>query len=378
MHTAKKILIFILLVLSFLLQPVYAQTKDTYKDPLLSITGVQEDKKVHFYLFYSDSCPHCHRERNFIKKDLKRIYKNEVVFYEYEVSKNRELYNKVTEYFHYDEGSIPFTVINDEYFVGFGDSVKSTLIQKIDQNLNIKQHKTTYSLPILKEVDVFSVSIPTVSIVLGILNGVSPYSLWILLFTISIMTLLNDRKKKFSLGIFTLSLSGLVLFLSMLGVGFHLNRDILFWLQIVMGILAIVIGLFLFIQTFQKRHNKILFLNKKKIEEKSNMLSKQKKIIFRLIFVLLFVLGISLIVSTSSLKYSSIYFSILKWNHIDGILKALYILLSCFFSLVLPFLVFMVMFVLSSLKEKDSKWTRGIMIFSGTFMILLGFFFLFS
>ena len=62
----KKILI---LFIAILLLPIKINALQNYKDITSSITGENiEEDKINLYLFYSESCPHCHNEIEYLIK----------------------------------------------------------------------------------------------------------------------------------------------------------------------------------------------------------------------------------------------------------------------------------------------------------------------
>lgn len=97
--------------------------------------GQTKNEKVNVFLFYSQYCPHCHHEIEFLQQ-LSRI-NNKFVLIDFEVSeneKNRKLFEKLVKKEKLS-GGVPVTVIGDEIFVGFDDAegVGKKIAQKISK-----------------------------------------------------------------------------------------------------------------------------------------------------------------------------------------------------------------------------------------------------
>ncbi len=115
-----------------------------------------QNKKVNVFLFYSQYCPHCHHEIEFLK-ELSKI-NHKFILIDFEVSenkKNEELLKKLVQ----EEklsGGVPITIIGDEVFIGFDDAegVGKKIAQKISKCYQEKCSDKTMS-QLFKEDDYF-------------------------------------------------------------------------------------------------------------------------------------------------------------------------------------------------------------------------------
>lgn len=95
---------------------------------LLSGCSFKEDTKkydLNIYLLYSSTCPHCHDEIEWLDK-IKDKYKN-IKIIKYEVSQNRELYEKVLKKMDIEDMYVPLTIIGSHYTVGFSDDIEEEI-----------------------------------------------------------------------------------------------------------------------------------------------------------------------------------------------------------------------------------------------------------
>lgn len=101
-----------------------------------------------------------------------------------------------------------------------------------------KEMDTTFHLPLLGEQDAKSYSLPALAVILGLVDGFNPCAMWVLVYLISLIMSLNDRKKIwFLVGSFLIA-SGILYFLFMTA-----------WLNVFLFIgflrpLTLLIGLF--------------------------------------------------------------------------------------------------------------------------------------
>ena len=80
------------------------------------------DKPVNVYLFWTEGCPHCLHEKEFLAVLERRD--NAVKVVALEVSAHREdldLFQKVGKLLQADVSGVPFTVIGDQYVIGWQD-----------------------------------------------------------------------------------------------------------------------------------------------------------------------------------------------------------------------------------------------------------------
>lgn len=96
--------------------------------------------KVTIYLFRGNGCSHCYDFLNFTANTLLKEYNNKIRVVSYEVwnyPKNKELMAKVKEYMgDASKTGVPYIVIGDETFYGFGDSMADDIRSAIDKALD--------------------------------------------------------------------------------------------------------------------------------------------------------------------------------------------------------------------------------------------------
>ncbi|MFH1648153.1 MAG: hypothetical protein ABIA11_00270 [Patescibacteria group bacterium] len=209
----------------------------------VSKSYAEEQCIVNAYFFYSNTCPHCHEEQEFLNT-IKSKYKN-VVFHELEISENREnldAFIKVGNELGIRTGAVPFFIIGDQYIIGYGtdettgvqienlikeslENPSEDIVSNFHQCELTETQETTspintpksiseiINIPFFGKVDATKLSLPALTFVIALLDGFNPCAMWVLLFLISLLLGMQDRKKMWVLGGVFIGASGFVYFL---------------------------------------------------------------------------------------------------------------------------------------------------------------------
>ncbi len=145
MSKLKKIICICISAFMFLPLTVFAARAQDLMDTLErgGITPSVEDYKetkeqAVIYLFWSDTCGHCHEELEYINSILPE-YKDKIKMRSYEGSnsENFALQQKVGQFFKLEKyNGFPLTVIGDKTFYGFGEDYKEEMIEAIEKLYN--------------------------------------------------------------------------------------------------------------------------------------------------------------------------------------------------------------------------------------------------
>ena len=100
---------------------------------VFSLSNVKaEENLVNLYLFYSKTCPHCEEEIKMLDS-IKENYEN-LKIYKYEITENNnsEIFNEVTNIFDLKVSGVPFTVVGEKTFIGYGENSKKIILGTIE------------------------------------------------------------------------------------------------------------------------------------------------------------------------------------------------------------------------------------------------------
>jgi thiol-disulfide isomerase/thioredoxin len=184
------------------------------------------DKPVTVYLFWTTGCPHCVHEKEFLSALERRDQAVKVVALEVSGSReNRELFQKVGKLLQADISGVPFTVIGNQYVIGWQDA--STTGRALETAINEARSRgapdlvagllaapgpglpggadkpavpETLTLPVLGQVNLKYLSLGAVTVLIGGLDGFNPCAMWVLIFLITLLLGMEDRRRMWVLG----------------------------------------------------------------------------------------------------------------------------------------------------------------------------------
>lgn len=375
----KKILTILITLLLIIPINTFALSKD-YTDVVASITGEKiEEDKINLYLFYSESCPHCHKEMEYLENDFKEKYKDDVIIYKYEVSKNEEnskILSSIKKMFKEESNGVPFTVIGNKYVLGFGDSLKSEIEYIVDDYLTQEEIEKTFKIPLIGEVKAKNVSISLVAIILGFIDGFNPCAMWILLLLINMTIPLKNRKKIFYIGFTFILTGGLIYFLSMLGIGFILDLTTITYIRNIIAIIAIILGiynLYTFIKTRKDTGCHVVDKNKRKgIIKRINEIMSKKSTILMLLGTVILASSVNLVELACSLGFPTIFLELLSINDITGFSKILYLIIYILFYLLDDLIIFFIAVITLKSKGISTKYNKLVNLIGGILMVIMG------
>lgn len=378
----KKILVLIISLFFFIPISVMALNKD-YKDVTANIVNEKiEENKINIYLFYSYTCPHCHDEIEYFK-ELEKKYENKINIYKYEVLKNKDnavLMKTTKNLFDVSSTGVPFTVIGKEYILGFSETTKDQIEYILDNYLkeenNIKNETQERTIPILGKIDVKKTSLTLVGIILGFIDGFNPCAMWILLLLINMTLSINDRKKMITIGLTFIITSGIIYFLSMLGISVILDLTMVTLVRDLIALVAIILGiynLYIYIKTRKDTGCHVVDKEKRKgIIKKINDILSKKSSLLMILGTIVLASSVNLVELACSLGFPTIYLELLSINNIHGLAKILYLIIYILFYLIDDLIIFLIaVFTLKS-KGISTRYNKLVNLIGGILMILMG------
>jgi thiol-disulfide isomerase/thioredoxin len=198
-----------------------------------SVEAAPAEQGAVITLFWGEGCPHCEREKAFLK-DLGKKYPGLRVR-DYEVWKNKGngvLYKQVLRTAGIKQAGVPTTVVGTAVFMGFNDQTRRSIEEAVSRCVRdgcpdgvaelskreLAQNAETAGIvriPFLGSVDPGSVSLPVFTIIIGALDSFNPCAFFVLLFLLSLLIHARSRKRMFLIGGIFVLFSGLIYFLFM-------------------------------------------------------------------------------------------------------------------------------------------------------------------
>ena len=373
---------------------------------LLLPISISAKEKVNLYLFHSETCMHCQAEIEYLK-ELEKEYDNlKIHLYEVDSHKdNAAKMIKVKEKLNIDSPNVPFTVIGNYYYIGFSDGIGDGIKELVEKYSN--EPETNMVKPILedkeipniemlngeiKTINVFGkdinpakLSLPVLSIVLGTIDGFNPCAMWVLIFLISMLFNMKDRKKMWLLGIAFLVTSAVVYMLFMfawLGVTTQLLTKVS-WFKILIALVALT-GAFINLKSFYKSiktgsgcevvDNK----KRKNIMTKIKKITTEKSFILALIGVMILAASVNVIELACSAGIPVLFTNILALNELSKLQTTLYIDLYIIFFLIDDIIIFVIAMLTLNIKAISTRYTKYSHLIGGILMLIIGLLMLFK
>ncbi len=375
----------------------------------IEITG-SIASKVDLYFFWGDGCPHCAQEEIFLKSieskypDL-RIQRFEI----WEHQNNARLILEVAKKLQTNIGGVPFTVVGDQSFVGFDENytapkiearIKECLAGSCPDSLAslvpaIKSAKDSQAVAsadvvepakskavgkidagVFGEVDMAKFSLPVLTIIIGALDGFNPCAMWVLVFLISLLIGMQNRKRMWILGSAFIVASAAVYFLFMVAwLNIFLFIGVVAWVKILIGLVALL-GAGYSLKDFYK--NKEATCEVGDIEKKKKIMDKLKGYVasqnfwLALFGIMALAFMINLVELLCSAGFPAVYTQVLAMNNMTGWYYYAYILLYVLFFMLDDLIVFFIAMFTLQATGLTTKYTRASRLIGGILMLVIG------
>ena len=374
----KKIIKFILFLLLIIPTSTLALSKD-YNDYVGKYYNIKNDEKVNIYLFYSKICPHCQKEEKYFET-LKEKYQDKINIYTYEVTENKtnnEIMKSLKKELKENSQGVPFTIIGSKTFLGYDESlnerIENTIESYLDENTKTDN---TYTIPILGKIEAKNASIILIAIILGFIDGFNPCAMWILLLLINMCISIKDKKKMLIVCLTFIITSGIIYFLSMLGIGFILDLTTISYIRNIIAILAIILGiynLYTYLKTRKQTGCHVVKKEKRKtIITKINNILNNKNTLLMFGGTIILATSVSLVEMACSLGFPTIFLELLSINNIHSFLKVAYLLIYILFYLIDDIVVLFLSIKAFETKGISTKYNKYVHLIGGLIMILMG------
>ena len=377
-----------------------------------------EERIVNIHLFYGDGCPHCAAEKEFLSDYLKD--KPNVKLYTYEVwgsSKNQQLLSDVQRQMGSSASGVPYTVIGKKVIVGYSDGTTDENIkQSVEYYLNEENEYRDYagevtgvskknsskietptkeekddnsneentfseevSVPVLGKINAKSVSLPLLAVVLGFVDGFNPCAMWILIFLITMLFNMKDKKKMWILGLTFIITSGVVYLLFMLtwlNLATFISK--ISFIRLLIALVAIVVGIInlsKYISSLNKKDDGCDVVDKKerkKIMEKIISITKEKKFVLAILGIMVLAASVNIVELMCSVGLPLVFTQILAMNDLSTFSYMIYMFIYIFFFLIDDIVVFAIAMITLKVTGISTKYTKYSHLIGGIIMLIIG------
>ena len=376
----------------------------------ISLVHADNDKNlVNIYLFHSDTCPHCKEEIQFLDK-IQEKYDN-VRIYKYEIgdADNTKLLDEVARLFDTPVSGVPFTVIGDKYFKGFSyenyherfitaieyysdngyndrvgtyiGNVELPTYEVNDNSSSVDDYieaKTNQKITAFgKSISLKNMTLPVISVLIGLVDGFNPCAMWVLLFLISMLIGMKDRKRMWLIGLAFLATSAIVYLLFMIA---WLNAATLLlsinYVRLIIGLIAIV-GAIINLSSYirHRKDNGCDVINDKKrskIFEKIKKFTHEKSLLLAIFGAMALAVSVNVVELACSAGLPVMFIEILSMNSPTILEKIIYIGLYMIFFLLDDLIVFFVAMRTMELTGFSTKYGKVSKLVGGILLLAIG------
>ncbi|MDH3662012.1 MAG: thioredoxin family protein, partial [Alphaproteobacteria bacterium] len=218
--------------------------------------------RVNLYLFWSMTCPHCHRALRFLDELAEELPWLDVHQFELSNPATVRTYQTFAKAFDIEAAYVPAFFYCGQTLNGYSDDqttgtyLRDTLKAchaELQTNAGASADPTTQpsntapqqpiSVPLIGELDPTSLSLPVMTIVLGGLDAFNPCAFFVLLFLLSLMVHVNKRSRMAIVGGTFVLVSGALYFLFMAAwLNVFLIVGHLALVTMIAGLIAVAIG----------------------------------------------------------------------------------------------------------------------------------------
>jgi len=412
-------------------QPLAPQVKAAEASNDKTTEASNDKQEVTLYFFYGDGCPHCAKEHKFLDQ-LQRQRQNLNVR-EYEVWQNRKnakLLSNIGKQLGFRVSGVPVLVVGDNPIVGFynkqttGAKIKQAIaehraggctdvvapllpenqdqanngcdqtckdreqcIQECKHNRDECIHECgctekaatssapeAVSLPFFGEVQVKDVSLPVLTLLIAATDGFNPCAMWVLLFLISLLLGMQDRKRMWALGSAFILASGAVYFLFLSAwLNLFLFLGFVFWVRVLIGLVALSSGGWHLYGFFTNRGCHVSGSEKRKaVFSRLRAIVAEQKFWVALGGIVLLAAAVNLVELVCSAGLPAVYTQVLSLADLPAWQYYAYLVFYILVFMLDDMVVFIIAMTTLQVTAVDSKYSRWAGLVGGLIMLALG------
>ncbi len=232
-------------------------------------------------------------------------------------------------------------------------------------------------VPFFGSVDISKISLPMLTLIIGILDGFNPCAMWILVILISLLIPLKSRKKIALVGGTFIFAEGLLYFLFMSAwLNIFLGIKFGFLTRILIGIFGIIFGIWRFkdFLTWKPGVCKVVDSSKsqEKIIERMKNVLKPAAVPATILGVILLAFGVNLVEFLCSAGFPVIYTRILALQNLGTIQYYLYLFFYNILYMLDDLIVFGLAFFAFNRFSFSDKYNKYSTLVAGLLIFILG------
>lgn len=372
--------------------------------------AMAQESKVNLYFFWSESCPHCAKEKAFIQQVAPQFPNLVVHDYEVGLTKNVLLLQEIGNELGIEIGGVPITIVGNSHFIGYFDNETSgqtiiNLIKEAEENgdpnpvgkiiketpppetvlakpedleksVSVKNIPEQIKIPIFGNINTKDISLPVLTIVIAAMDGFNPCAMWTLLFLISLLLGMKDKKRMWILGSAFIVSSAFVYFLFLSAwLNLFLFLGFVVWVRIVVGVLAAGAGVYYLRDYFKNKSGGCSVMGdtkRQKVFEKIRNITQRKEFLLALGGIIILAFAVNLVELVCSAGLPAIYTQILSLSQLSSWQYYGYLLLYILIFMLDDLFIFFTAMITLQATGIQSKYSRFSHLVGGILMIIIG------
>ena len=220
-------------------------------------------------------------------------------------------------------------------------------------------------------------ALPFVAVIIGLVDGFNPCAMWVLLFLISMLIGINDKKRMWVIGLSFLFTSAIIYLLFMIAwlnaATFLLSIN---YVRLIIGLIAItgaVINLRSYIVHRKDNGCNVIDDNKRsKIFNKIKKFTHEKSLVLAVLGAMALAISVNIVELACSAGLPVMFIEILSMNSVTLIEQVIYIGLYMIFFLIDDFIVFLIAVRTMELTGFSTKYGKLSKLIGGILLLGIG------
>ena len=254
--------------------------------------------------------------------------------------------------------------------------------KKIVDEFGKEEKKTdeevTVDVPFFGKFNLKNFSLTSAAALIGLIDGFNPCAMWILLFLISVLIGMKDRKRMWALGLTFLVTSALVYMLIMLSwISIAVKITTIVWVRNIIAVVAIV-GAIINLKSFFASNKDnggcdvVDEKKRKKVFQKIRKFTSEKSFLLALVGVMGLAISVNLVELACSAGLPLVFTELLVLNHTSDFMKFMYTLIYIFFFLIDDLIVFFIAMFTMKVTGISTKYNKFSHLLGGIIMLAIG------
>ncbi len=388
----------------------------------VNIPTTQADDNIDLYFFYGNGCPHCSKEEKFLER-LKKEKDNINIHY-FEAWQNRDnakILSQIGQELGINVAGVPMLFISDQAIIGYyNDKVTGKQILDLiaryenegcsdvvglitglkknseecvhgcdtgdsecihncgcqaDQSQNSSNSPDIIGVPFFGEINVKTVSLPILTFLLAAADGFNPCAMWVLMFLISLLLGIEDRRRMWVLGSVFILASGAVYFLFLSAwLNLFLFLGFVFWIRISIALVALASGFWHLKEAWDSREGCPVTEGEKRrqVFYRLKALVLEKNFWIAIGGIIILAAAVNLVELVCSAGLPAVYTSVLSLANLSTWQYNAYLLFYILIFMLDDLFIFIVAMTTLRMKAISSRYTKWSGWVGGIIMIIIG------